>query len=152
MCSLSRLHNAATSAHDHLSKLEAQHEGAVQAAAGNGTSSQKISLEPADNLGDPDGPRVECCSEGPPNGELHLTTSFALHMWSSTLWLSKQRLETASGCDVSSQDLTREANIKHEELTQGPSGNENWHSWVRRTIQTPGGICGLFTIHMYLEW
>lgn len=27
------------------------------------------------------------------------------------------------------------ANTKHEELTQGTCGNENWHSWVRRTIQ-----------------
>ena len=44
------------------------------------------------------------------------------------------------------------ANTKHEELTQGTSGNENWHSWVRRTIQILGGIRGLCMILIYLEW
>ena len=44
------------------------------------------------------------------------------------------------------------ANTKHQELTQGTSGNENWHSWVHRTIQVLGGVRGLFTIRIYLEW
>ena len=37
---------------------------------------------------------------------------------------------------------------KHSELTQGTSGNENWHSWVRRTIPILGVICGLQVPHI----
>lgn len=44
------------------------------------------------------------------------------------------------------------ANTKHQELAQGTSGNENWHSWVRRTIQILGGVRGLFMIRIFLEW
>lgn len=44
------------------------------------------------------------------------------------------------------------ANTKHPELTQGTSGNENWHSWVRRTILILGGVRGLFMIRIYLKW
>lgn len=44
------------------------------------------------------------------------------------------------------------ANIKHTELTQGTSGNENWHSWLRRTIAILGGVRGLFIILIFLEW
>ena len=44
------------------------------------------------------------------------------------------------------------ANTRHAELTQGTSGNENWHSWVRRTIQILGGVRGLFMMRIYLKW
>ena len=53
------------STHNYLSKLEAHHEGAVQAAAGSGTSSQKVSLEPVDNRGDLDGPRLSAAAGAP---------------------------------------------------------------------------------------
>ena len=44
------------------------------------------------------------------------------------------------------------ANTKHKELTQGTSENENWHSWVRRTIQILAGIRGLSMILIFLKW
>ena len=44
------------------------------------------------------------------------------------------------------------ANTKHPELTQGTSGNENWHSWVQRTIQILGGVRGIFIIRIFLKW
>ncbi len=44
------------------------------------------------------------------------------------------------------------ANTKHKELTQGTSGNENWHSWLRRTIAILGGMRGLAMIQKFLAW
>lgn len=176
MCSLSCLHNGATSAHDHLRKSEAHDEGAVQAAAGSRTSLQKVSLEPADNRGDPDGPQLIAAAVAPPMVSSTAPSPLRCTCSHQLCGYPKQCLEAGSGCDVSLQELTREgiatrkvqeavnrikkpvvlealyANTKHEELTQGTSGNENWHSWVRRTIQILGGIRGLFMILMYLEW
>ena len=40
----------------------------------------------------------------------------------------------------------------HRELTQGMSGNENWHPWRRRTIAILGGMRGLATIQDSLAW
>ncbi len=44
------------------------------------------------------------------------------------------------------------ANTLHKELTQGTSGNENWHSWLRRTIAILGGMRGLATTLDSLAW
>ncbi len=44
------------------------------------------------------------------------------------------------------------ANTKHKELTQGTSGNENWHSWLWRTIAILGGRRGLAMIQKFLAW
>ena len=44
------------------------------------------------------------------------------------------------------------ANTKHMELTQGTSGNENWHSWLQRTIAILGGMRGLAMMQMFLAW
>lgn len=44
------------------------------------------------------------------------------------------------------------ANTLHKELTQGTSGNENWYSWLRRTIAILGGMRGLAMIQMFLAW
>lgn len=44
------------------------------------------------------------------------------------------------------------ANTRHPELTQGTSGNENWHSWLRRTIPVHGGVRSYFMLLILLAW
>jgi len=44
------------------------------------------------------------------------------------------------------------ANTRHPELTQGTSGNENWHSWLKRNIPVLGGVRSFFTLLILLAW
>jgi hypothetical protein len=41
---------------------------------------------------------------------------------------------------------------KYPELTQGSSGNENWHSWLKRTIPVLGGLRTYFMLCILLAW
>jgi len=43
-------------------------------------------------------------------------------------------------------------NTTHPELTQGTSGNENWHSWLRRRIPILGGVRSFFMLLILLAW
>ena len=44
------------------------------------------------------------------------------------------------------------ADTLHTELTQGMSGNEKWHSWLRRTIVILGGMRRLAMTQIFLAW
>lgn len=41
---------------------------------------------------------------------------------------------------------------KYPEFTQGSSGNENWHSWLKRTIPVLGGLRTYFMLTILLAW
>ena len=43
-------------------------------------------------------------------------------------------------------------NTTHPELTQETSGNENWHSWLRRRIPILGGVRSFFMLLTMLAW
>ena len=43
-------------------------------------------------------------------------------------------------------------NTTHPELTQGTSGNENWHSWLKRRIPVLGGVRSFFMLLILLAW
>ena len=43
-------------------------------------------------------------------------------------------------------------NTTHPELTQGTSGNENWHSWLKEHIPIKGGVRSYFLPLILLAW